>query len=59
MLRHVFDIQRSQQIETHYDHILEKSFEGLFNFIHAVPGFFSGYNMYAIRPPGQKDELLR
>ena len=59
-LRHVFDVQRSQQIETHYEHILEKSFEGLFRFVHVVPGFFSGYNMDAIRPPGhKKDELLR
>ena len=58
-MRYIFDVQRMQQIETHYDHILEKSFEGLFRFIHIVPGFFSGYNMYAIRKPGRKDELLR
>jgi len=39
---------------------MEYSFEALFRFIHVVPSFFSGYNMYALRPPGKKaDDLLK
>ena len=37
---------------------MEKSFEAAFRFIHIVPGFFSGYAMSALRPPGKKDDLL-
>ena len=55
----IFDIQRAQQIETHYEHFLDKSFQALFKFIHVVPGSFSAYSMKALRPPEKKDDLLK
>jgi cellulose synthase/poly-beta-1,6-N-acetylglucosamine synthase-like glycosyltransferase len=58
-LLNFFDTQRAQQIESHYEHFLDKSFEALFRFIHVVPGSFSAYNMRALRAPDKKDELLR
>ena len=39
------DIQKAQQMEYHISHIIDKSFEALFGFIHVLPGAFSGYNM--------------
>lgn len=59
MLTVVFDIQRAQQIENHFEHLIEKPFESAFKFIHVLPGAFSAYNMAALRPTGQKDQLLR
>jgi chitin synthase len=54
-----FDIQRAQQIEYHFAHLIDKPFESIFNFIHVLPGAFSGYNMDAIRPVNRRDALLR
>jgi hypothetical protein len=51
LMFNLFDIQRAQQIESHYNHFIDKSFEALFRFIHVVPGSFSAYNMKALRPP--------
>ena len=59
LMMNLFDIQRAQQIQTHYEHLLDKSFEALFGYIHVVPGSFSGYNMKALRPADKKDDLLR
>jgi chitin synthase len=42
------DIQRAQQIEYNFAHIIDKGFESIFKFIHVLPGAFSGYNMKAI-----------
>ena len=55
----IFDIQRAQQIEKHFEHLVEKPFESIFKFIHVLPGSFSAYSMAALRPVGQDDELLR
>jgi chitin synthase len=40
-----FDIQKAQQFEYHFSHMLDKPFEAAFGFIHVLPGAFSGYNM--------------
>jgi chitin synthase len=53
------DIQRAQQIEYHFAHLIDKPFESLFKFIHVLPGAFSGYNMNALRPVNKRDALLR
>ncbi len=53
------DIQKAQQMEYHLAHILDKPFESLFNFIHVLPGAFSGYNMEALRSKESKDKLLK
>ncbi len=44
------DIQRAQQFEYHFAHLIDKPFEASFNFIHVLPGAFSAYRMKAIRP---------
>lgn len=41
----VFDIQRTQQVEYHFAHLMDKPFEAAFGFIHVLPGAFSAYNM--------------
>lgn len=43
-----FDIQRTQQVEYHFAHLMDKPFEASFGFIHVLPGAFSAYNMLAI-----------
>lgn len=43
-----FDIQRAQQFEYHFSHMLDKPFESAFGFIHVLPGAFSGYNLRKI-----------
>jgi chitin synthase len=42
------DIQRTQQVEYHFAHLMDKCFEASFGFIHVLPGAFSAYNMNAI-----------
>lgn len=59
MMTAIFDIQRAQQIESHFEHLVEKPFESAFGFIHQLPGSFSAYSMAALRPTGQQDQLLR
>lgn len=56
-----FDIQRTQQVEYHFAHMMDKSFEASFGFIHVLPGAFSGYNMKAILNYDSQsdDELLK
>jgi chitin synthase len=54
-----FDIQKAQQIEYHFAHLIDKPFESIFKFIHVLPGAFSGYSMDALRPVNRKDALLR
>lgn len=54
------DIQRTQQVEYHFAHLLDKPFEAAFNFIHVLPGAFSAYNMNAILDyEKDDDELLK
>lgn len=48
----IFDIQRAQQIENHFEHLVDKPFESIFKFVHVLPGAFSAYNMDALRPTG-------
>ena len=54
------DIQRTQQVEYHFAHLMDKPFEASFGFIHVLPGAFSAYNMEAILKYDQNedDELL-
>ena len=42
------DIQRTQQVEYHFAHLMDKGFEAAFGFIHVLPGAFSAYNMKAV-----------
>ena len=55
----IFDIQKAQQIEYHFAHLIDKPFESTFKFIHVLPGAFSGYSMNALRPKDSNDRLLR
>lgn len=48
------NIQRAQQIEYHFAHLIDKPFESLFQFIHVLPGAFSAYNMKAITEKPEK-----
>ena len=56
---YVVDIQRAQQIQYHFAHLIDKPFESIFKFIHVLPGAFSGYSMEALRPVDRRDALLR
>ena len=51
-----FDIQRTQQVEYHFAHLMDKSFESAFGFIHVLPGAFSAYNMKAVRDYDNKSD---
>ena len=55
------DIQRTQQVEYHFAHLMDKPFEAAFGFIHVLPGAFSAYNMAAIMKydDEEDDELLK
>ena len=53
---YIFDIQRTQQVEYHFAHLMDKSFEAAFGFIHVLPGAFSAYNMKAIRDYDNKED---
>jgi|LakMenE18May11ns_1017448.scaffolds.fasta_scaffold9590299_2 cellulose synthase/poly-beta-1,6-N-acetylglucosamine synthase-like glycosyltransferase len=54
------DIQRTQQVEYHFAHLMDKPFEASFGFIHVLPGAFSAYNMDAILDyDNDDDELLK
>ena len=55
------DIQRTQQVEYHFAHLMDKPFEAAFGFIHVLPGAFSAYNMNAIfnYNSSDDDQLLR
>lgn len=54
------DIQRAQQVEYHFAHLIDKPFESIFKFIHVLPGAFSAYKMKALQPDDTKDsELMR
>lgn len=57
----VADIQRTQQVEYHLAHLMDKGFEAAFGFIHVLPGAFSAYNMAAILDYNSPDDdpLLR
>jgi chitin synthase len=53
-----FDIQRTQQVEYHFAHLMDKPFEAAFGFIHVLPGAFSAYNMKAILDYDSTDDDL-
>lgn len=53
------DIQKAQQMEYNFAHIIDKPFESAFRFIHVLPGAFSGYNMKALISKDSKDKLLK
>lgn len=48
-LMNFFDIQKAQVFEYAFGHILDKSFESFFGFIHVLPGAFSIYRWDALR----------
>lgn len=50
------DIQRTQQVEYHFAHLMDKPFEASFGFIHVLPGAFSAYNMDAIIKYDEADD---
>jgi chitin synthase len=52
------DIQRTQQVEYHFAHLMDKPFEASFGFIHVLPGAFSAYNMAAIMDYDKEDDKL-
>lgn len=54
----IFDIQRAQQLEYHFAHLIDKPFESMFKFIHVLPGAFSGYRMAALRPENEPESKL-
>ena len=49
----IVSIQRAQQFEYHFAHLIDKPFESLFKFIHVLPGAFSAYRMKALRNPNE------
>ena len=55
------DIQRTQQVEYHFAHLMDKPFEAAFGFIHVLPGAYSAYNMKAIfdYDSEEDDKLLK
>jgi cellulose synthase/poly-beta-1,6-N-acetylglucosamine synthase-like glycosyltransferase len=53
------DIQKAQQMEYNFAHIIDKPFEAAFKFIHVLPGAFSGYNMKALVSEDKQDKLLK
>lgn len=55
---HCVDIQRAQQVEYHFAHLIDKPFEALFKFIHVLPGAFSAYRMKALQPSESEDSKL-
>ena len=44
-----FTIQRAQQFEYHFSHMLDKPFESAFGYIHVLPGAFSGYRWKTLK----------
>lgn len=58
---HLVDIQRAQQLEYHFAHLIDKPFESTFKFIHVLPGAFSAYKMEALYSYEQEEDtgLLR
>jgi len=52
------DIQRAQQFEYHFAHLVDKPFESAFSFIHVLPGAFSAYRMEAIEKKNN-NELMQ
>ena len=52
------DIQRTQQVEYHFAHLMDKPFEAAFGFIHVLPGAFSAYNMQSIFSQDENDDEL-
>ena len=52
------DIQRTQQVEYHFAHLIDKPFEAQFDFIHVLPGAYSAYNMDALTKVDQKGHTL-
>jgi cellulose synthase/poly-beta-1,6-N-acetylglucosamine synthase-like glycosyltransferase len=43
------NLQRAQQFEYHFAHMLDKPFEACFNYVHVLPGAFSGYRWKALQ----------
>ena len=45
-------------MEYHLSHLIDKPFEATFNFIHVLPGAFSGYRMKALYDDGDNNSNL-
>ena len=54
-----FTVQRAQQFEYHFAHMLDKPFEAFFGYIHVLPGAFSGYRWRALKSVTYKAEEPR
>lgn len=55
-VNYLLSIQRAQQFEYHYAHMLDKPFESFFDYIHVLPGAFSGYRWKSLKSVKFKDE---
>ena len=45
----LLSVQRAQQFEYHFAHMMDKPFESAFKYIHVLPGAFSGYRWKALK----------
>lgn len=54
-----FDIQKAQVFEYAFSHILDKSFESFFGFIHVLPGAFSAYRWDVLRIDKNKQHEVK
>ena len=52
------DIQRTQQVEYHFAHLIDKPFEAQFVFIHVLPGAYSAYNMNSLTKVDENGNTL-
>jgi chitin synthase len=55
-INYLLSIQRAQQFEYHYAHMLDKPFESFFDYIHVLPGAFSGYRWKALKSVRYNDK---
>lgn len=44
-----FSVQRAQQFQYHFAHMIDKPFEAAFGYIHVLPGAFSGYRWKTLK----------
>lgn len=49
-------VQRAQQFQYHFAHMLDKPFEAAFRYIHVLPGAFSAYRWKALKSISYEDD---